>query len=296
MQIKQQEYEVKLDLFEGPLDLLLYLVTKSEVAIVDISVSNIASQYLAYLDMLHDMNIDVAAEYLHMAATLVRLKARELLPPSEQDELSPDEEGIYNRDQLIAQLLEYKKFKEAASALKVFEAEQFGSFTRGVAEKIETAQDEGDEIDLGKLSIFDLLTAFKRILERSSTEVEYQHVVAVDHVRIDDKIEHILGLLNDKEEVPFEELFASDKRKIVLVVTFMAILELVKMQEIYFRQEEKFGPIFVLRRLEKEPDLLAHKQHLEQMSKEESDVSTEPNQESSSPQIEPSENQDTPEN
>jgi segregation and condensation protein A len=107
---QHQEYEVQLELFEGPLDLLLYLVNKSEVSIVDISVSEIVTQYLQYLDMIRDLNIDVASEYLHMAATLIRLKARELLPQQEGEELL-EEDGIYNRDQLIQQLLEYKKFR-----------------------------------------------------------------------------------------------------------------------------------------------------------------------------------------
>jgi segregation and condensation protein A len=243
---KQEEYEVHLDLFEGPLDLLLYLITRSEVDIVNISVSEIASQYIAYLDLIRELNIDVAAEYLHMAATLVRLKARELLPPQENDEIE-GEDGIYNREQLIQQLLEYKKFKEAAGSLKVLEAEQFGSYLRGRGEVLEN-NSSSDEVDLGNLSIFDLLTAFKKILERSDDEPqEFKHVVAFDNVKIDDKIEFILASLTEKEEVRFEELFAGDYRKIVLVVTFMAILELVKMQEISFRQEENFGPIFVLR-------------------------------------------------
>jgi segregation and condensation protein A len=243
---QHQEYEVQLELFEGPLDLLLYLVNKAEVSIVDISVSEIVTQYLQYLDMIRDLNIDVASEYLHMAATLIRLKARELLPQQEGEELL-EEDGIYNREQLIQQLLEYKKFKEAAGTLKVFESEQFGSHVRGKAEVIENSGDS-DDVDLGNLSIFDILSAFKRILERAKDEVpEFKHVVNVDNVKIDDKIEHILLKLSDSEEVPFEDLFLGDYRKIVLVVTFMAILELVKMQQIRFRQEENFGPIFVLR-------------------------------------------------
>ncbi|MDO5575876.1 MAG: segregation/condensation protein A [Fibrobacter sp.] len=240
---KQQEYEVKLELFEGPLDLLLYLVNKSEVDIVDISVSAIVSQYLEYLDLIKDLNIDIASEYLNMASVLIRLKARELLP-LDQNEVIEDEDGIYNREQLIAQLLEYKKFKEAASAFKTFEAEQFGAFTRGYSEVIETVE-KTDEIDLGNISIFDLLTAFKRVLERTDEEKEINHVVEYDNVKIDDKIEYVLTVLAERGEVQFEELFAHDNRKIVMVVTFMAILELVKMQEITFRQESSFGSIFV---------------------------------------------------
>ncbi len=251
MPAKQQEYEVRLDLFEGPLDLLLYLVNKSEVNIVDISVSEIALQYIQYLDLMRNLNIDVASEYLHMAATLIRLKARELLPPSENEELE-QEEGIYNREQLIQQLLEYKKYKEAAASLKVFESEQFGAFPRGKAEVIENVSDE-QTIDLGNISVFDLLSAFKRILERAAnTTEEYKHVISVDVVKLDDRIEYVLVYLSEHNEVPFEELFAGDTRKIMLVMTFVAVLELAKMQEVAFRQETNFGPILVSRRKEKE--------------------------------------------
>jgi segregation and condensation protein A len=245
--VRKQEYEVRLELFEGPLDLLLYLVHKAEVNIVDISVSSIASQYLEYLDLMRDLNIDVASEYLHMAATLIRLKARELLPPQE-GEVIDQEDGIYNREQLIQQLLEYKKFKEAAESLKVYEAEHFGAFGRGCPEVIETTSDE-QELDLGTISIFDLLTAFKRVLERTGDDNEEpKHLVDVDNCRIDDRIEYVMAILTDNEEVRFEDLFKNDKRRIVLVVTFMAILELVKMQEIAFRQENNFGEIFVSRK------------------------------------------------
>jgi segregation and condensation protein A len=247
MPMNNQEYEVKLDLFEGPLDLLLYLVTKSEVNIVDISVAQVTAQYLSYLDLMRDLNINIAADYLHMAATLTYLKARELLPPSEAESLAQAEEGIYNREELVRQLLEYQKFKQAAGALKNFEAEQIGLFKRGVPEKIEVADDGDEGVDLGSLSIFDLLTAFKRVLEQAQKEEAYRHIVQVDNIKIDDRIEHVLSVLTDRGEARFEELFTDDMRKIVLVVTFMAILELVKMHEITFRQEERFGAIVVTR-------------------------------------------------
>ncbi|MCW8965763.1 MAG: segregation/condensation protein A, partial [Candidatus Pacearchaeota archaeon] len=176
----------------------------------------------------------------------IRLKAREMLPQQE-GEAADEEDGIYNRDQLIEQLLEYKKYKEAAGTLRTFESEHFGAFSRGNVEKIEVDRAE-KEVDLGNISIFDLLSAFKRILERSEDEVDGRHVVEVDTVKIDERIENILAILCDAEEVKFEELFGGDTRKIVIVVTFMAILELVKMQKIMFRQEESFGPIFVIRK------------------------------------------------
>ncbi|MGB7569147.1 MAG: segregation/condensation protein A [Chitinivibrionales bacterium] len=244
----KQEYEVKLDLFEGPLDLLLYLVNKAEVDIVQIPVAQIAEQYIEYLDLMRELNIDVAAEYLYMASTLIRLKARELLPPIEGETIE-QEEGIYNKQQLIDQLLEYKKYKEAAFSLRHFEAEQIGCFTRGASDQNDTAPaPDAAACFIGAITVFDLLTAFKRILERTVDEQNY-HIVNADNVKIDDRIEHVLAAIDTGGEVRFEELFADDTRKIVLVVTFMAILELIKMSAIFFRQEEQFGPIFVKRRV-----------------------------------------------
>jgi segregation and condensation protein A len=250
--VTRQEYEVCLDLFEGPLDLLLYLVNKAEVNIVDIRVAEIAAQYLAYLDIMRDLNIDIAGEYLHMAATLVRLKARELLPDSPPEDLEGEEGGIYDREQLIAALLEYRKFKEAAGALKGIEARHFGAYARGKAEDVDSlAADSGVENAVENVSIFDLITAFKSILDRAaSAEEDTDRIVEIDDCKVDDRIERIFTVLSDVErgrEVRFEDLFADDKRRIVLVVTFMAILELVKMRQIRFRQEEAFGGIFVSR-------------------------------------------------
>jgi len=246
MQIKQ-EYEVHLDLFEGPLDLLLYLVEKSEVNIIDIKVSQIASQYLACLDVMRELNIDVAGEYLRMAAVLIRLKARELLPDSLPEEgLETSEGEAYNREQLIEQLIEYKKFKEAAGTLKAFELKQYGTAARGKTEEIENVSEQSDEVVLGNISVFDLLSAFQTILQRTDENIDPSHVVEIDNVRIDDRIEHILSMITDRGgEVHFEELFGTDRRRIVLVVTFMAILELVKMGQIGFRQQYAFGAIFV---------------------------------------------------
>lgn len=238
-------YEVKLDLFEGPLDLLLYLVQKDEVDIAQISVARVVEQYLQYLDLMRELNINVAAEYLHMAATLVRVKAHELLPSSESP-VGEEEEGIFTREQLVRQLLEYKKFKEAARSLRQYEASQAGSFARGIPDEIETDAGSPDE-SIGGIGVFDLLTAFRRVLEQAE-QPDHSHVVQSDTVRLDDRIDHVLTMVTEREEVLFDELFADDRRRIALVVTFMALLELIKMQEIVFRQERNFDRIYVARR------------------------------------------------
>jgi segregation and condensation protein A len=240
-----RDYEVKLDLFEGPLDLLLYLVQKDEVDIAQISVAHVAEQYLAYLDLMRELNINVAADYLHMAATLVRIKAHELLPASEET-LGEDAEGIYSKEQLIQQLLEYKKFKEAARSLRQYESSQAGSFARGQLDEIEIDQGVDGET-IGDVSVFDLLAAFRRVLEQAEAE-DPSHRVEVDSAKLDDRLEHVMRMVTDAGEVRFEDLFADDRRRIVIVVTFMALLELVKMQEIVFRQESTFQTIYVAHR------------------------------------------------
>ncbi len=246
---QKNEYAVKLDLFEGPLDLLLYLVSKSEVDIKDISVADISKQYLEYLDIIRNLNINIASEYLLMAATLVRLKARELLPESELEALE-EEEGIFNRQQLIEKILEYKKFKEAAGSLKIYESEHFGSFSRGKQEEIEAGLNN-DNQSFESVTIFDLISAFKNILERvkeGDDEDDSNSIVRPDTVKLDDRIELILCKIEENNEVRFEDLFMDDPRKIVLIVTFMAILELVKMDKISFRQEKQLGSLYVRKR------------------------------------------------
>ena len=238
------EYKVKLDLFEGPLDLLLYLVNKSEVDIMDISVAEISKQYLEYLDIMRNVSINLASEYLSMAATLVRLKALELLPDAEPEALE-EEEGIYNRQQLIEKLLEYKTYKEAAGSLRKYEGEQYGSFSRGKQEDVEVSPD-GEEASIGAVGMFDLITAFKRVLEMAKeSDEDPVRVVGRENIRLDDRIEYVYGYLEDRNEVLFVDLFKDDFRKIVLVVTFMAILELVKMRKISLRQEKYLGDLFI---------------------------------------------------
>jgi segregation and condensation protein A len=163
----KQEYNVKLDLFEGPLDLLLYLVAKAEVEIADISVAQIAKQYLEYLDVIRELNIEIASEYLSMAATLTRLKAREVLGEEDEEGLEGGEDEIFTRQQLIDKLLEYKKYKEAAGSLRVYESERYGSYARGKSEEVEVGREE-EEVSFGSIGVFDLVSAFKRILDRAS--------------------------------------------------------------------------------------------------------------------------------
>lgn len=238
-----QNYQIKLEIFEGPMDLLLYLVTKNEVDIRDIKVGQVCVQFLEYIQLMKDLNIDIAGDYLVMAATLTRLKARELLPQEEQSELLIDEDDIC-REQLIQQLLEYKKFKEAAQSLKTMEEKQIGTFYKTLPEKVEwTEEFEEQGIDA---TVFDLMEAFKRILQQ--VDRVPTHDIIREDVKLDDRIEHVISYMMDHDRAKFEDLFMGVKSRMMLVVTFMAILELMKMEQIRIRQESQFGQIWIEKR------------------------------------------------
>jgi segregation and condensation protein A len=236
----KQEYHIKLDIFEGPLDLLLYLVEKDEVDIQNIQVGRVCVQFLEYLNLIQELDIELAGEYLVMASTLTRLKARELLP-HDDSELLAQEGEIISREQLIAQLLEYKKFKEAAVSLKKKEDNQIGAFYKTQAEKIEwheTFEESGIEV-----GVFDLLTAFRSILQRLDNQP--QHQIIREEINLDDRIEYVLTFLYDIKKARFDDLFAGVRTRMMIVVTFMSVLELMKMSQILVRQEQQFGEIWV---------------------------------------------------
>jgi chromatin segregation and condensation protein Rec8/ScpA/Scc1 (kleisin family) len=242
-QLIETEYEVKLGVFEGPLDLLLYLVQKNELDPRQIQISAITDQYLAYMDQIKEMNLANAGEFLVMAARLMRLKARELLPADQKDELE-DMEYELDRQMLIQQMLEYQKFKEAARVLRNHESRHFGAYGRG---RPETA-DEKSEAELEEeAGVFDLLSAFRNVvLQKPKLPV---HEVEIDDVTIEDRMQEVEIALTERGRSLFEDLFANDTRTISLVVTFMAILELAKLDRILFRQSRAMGPIWVYRKL-----------------------------------------------
>jgi segregation and condensation protein A len=233
-------YEVNLDLFKGPLDLLLYLVRKAEIDIKDIEVCRITDQYLEHLELMKALDLDVAGEFIVMAAILMRLKARELLPQEEREALEQEEDFI-DREKLIAQLQEHERFKQAAAGLRRREEENFGAFYRAAREPVVYTAD--DYLGRQDVEIYDLMLAFKKIVDEAKKSPSY--FMAADNVTIDDRIERVVSVVTEKKRVPFAELFADDQRKIVIVVTFMAILELSKMGIIAFTQETHLDEITV---------------------------------------------------
>ena len=234
-------YKVKLEIFEGPLDLLLYLIKKEELGIQDISISAVTDQYLQYLELMRMLDLDIAGEFLVMAATLMHIKSKMLLPP-EETEAEVEEEDP--RDELIRKLLEYKKFKEAADKLKGKELEQKEVFSRpNVKQHIE--DDPNDDQLYFEASIFDLLSAFSKVLKEVPKNRLYE--VVKDEVTVSEKIHEIFHLLVKRPVIYFLELFNKARNKIEIIATFLALLELIRMKEVVIRQDKVFGDIKIIR-------------------------------------------------
>lgn len=232
-----QDYKVKLEIFEGPLDLLLYLVKKDEVDIYDISIERIAQQYLQYMDAFKMLDLEVAGEFLVMASNLLYLKSRSLLPVDQQP---PEEEAEEDdpRWDLIRQLVEYKKFKEAAAHLGDREALRNSIFGR-MAE----AAEPPPERPLGEVSIFDLINAFNSVLKRISTKSEDLREIFEENFTVGDKIELIMKMAAGGVALKFTELFAGAASRAEVVVTFLALLELVRLKQLRCTQDGPFGEI-----------------------------------------------------
>lgn len=227
-------YRVKLDIFEGPLDLLLHLVKKNEVDLSDIPVATITDQYIAYLNLLQQLDLDVAGEYLVMAATLLHLKSRLLLPG---DEIIDEEEGEDPRAELARQLLEYQRFKEAAELLNHRDVLDRDIFARAPAsDETDPEQDVVYDVSLG-----DLLDALQEVLKRAAPETVQE--VILEHVSLREQLCLVLDILRERAEVVFTDLFPPGVTRLHIFVTFLSILELVRTRMVRVGQQEHFGPI-----------------------------------------------------
>lgn len=235
-------YKVILDIFEGPLDLLLYLIKKEEVDIHEVSMEKITRQYLGYINTFRMLNIDLAAEFVLMAANLMYIKSRTLLPKSQQ---GPEEEAEDDdpRWDLIRQLIEYKKFKDAAAFLVKREGEIDGLF----AYQPEMVVDEQLPA-LAEVSIFDLIRSFQNVLKRFEETHDFGSIVD-DRFTVADKIELLLHRLQPGQSIQFEQIFQQATTKTEVIVTFLAILELMKMNQFVIRQNHILGEIEVERRM-----------------------------------------------
>ncbi len=229
-----EKYKVQLEVFEGPLDLLLYLIKRDEIDIYDIPIDRITKQYLEYLELMKMLDLEIAGEFVLMAATLMHIKSRLLLPPEEQAPLEDEEEDP--RLDLVRQLLEYKRFKEIAENLGQKEMLQNQIFSR-------VAGSEGVGIEQNSLdvSLFDLISAFSSVLKK--IEGEGLREVYEEVYTVADKMLMIRSLLQQKGKLEFYELFVGRTTLAELVATFLALLEMIRLKELRGFQERQFGPI-----------------------------------------------------
>ncbi|MCX7825392.1 MAG: segregation/condensation protein A [Verrucomicrobiae bacterium] len=241
----ENDYKVRLEIFEGPLDLLLYLIKKSEVDIYDIPIEKITKQYLEYLQVMRMLSLDIAGEFLVMAATLMLIKSRMLLPAEERNEQQAQDEDVGEEPRwaLIRQLVEYKKFKDVASYLGQRAAFQEQVFPRHEASAPELGS---GELKLGDVSLFDLINAFNETLKRVAQREDLREIFEETH-SVTDKIEEILWTLGERGSVKFHELFDHAATRAEIVATFLALLELIRLKQVRARQDTQFGEIMILK-------------------------------------------------
>ena len=236
-----EAYPVRLENFQGPLDLLLHLIKKHELDIYDIPITLITQQYVAYIDMMQEMNLDVAGEFLVMAATLIHIKSRMLLPRPDPTQEDPDEDP---REALVRRLLEHQKFKAAAELLHERETLRSAQWTRPdgpIAEIAGEAPEPEIEVDL-----FSLISAFRSVVERARQRPKMY--LPGEQIPIEDRIEQLLARLSETEACGFEDLFADMQSRAGMIVTFLAILEMIRLKLIRVFQSGAMGGIRIYKR------------------------------------------------
>ena len=234
------DYKVQFEVFEGPLDLLLYLVKKEEVDIYEVNLTKLATSFIEYVELMRQLDLDIAGEFLVMATTLMYIKSRELLPVDQQVIVEGEEEGEDPRWELIRQLVEYKKFKDVAAKLQEREAVQENIFPR-LPGKLDF------EIPAPKLqvSLFDLINAVNVILKRFA--LQDTRDIFEDKWTVSEKIESLINALKEKSRLKFTELFAAATSRTEVVVTFLAMLELIRLKQLVIVQPEPFSEIEISR-------------------------------------------------
>jgi segregation and condensation protein A len=234
-------YTVKLDIFEGPLDLLLYLIRKNEVDIYDIPIALITEQYLEYLDLMTVLNLDIAGDFLVMAATLAKIKSKMLLPPSVDSEEGEEEDDP--RAELMEHLLEYQQYKEVADRLKNRELLEKDIFTRTQIEEHIPELDKNSAVI--EASLFDLVDALKKVIERKDLPGNLMEV-AVEKISVREKIGEILSTVKKNQQIIFQSLFDGLSTKYEIIVAFLALLELIRLRAIKVFQVHPHGEIRII--------------------------------------------------
>ncbi len=237
------DYKVKLDVFEGPLDLLLYLIKKEEVAIYDVTLEKITGQYLEYLDNFHMLDLEIAGEFVLMAANLMYIKSRSLLPVHQQ---APEEDAEEEdpRWELIRQLIEYKKFKDAAGELQQRELAQERLHARFPGKP--DLADAGPLL-ASEISIFDLINALQKALRRLENKREDLREIFEENFTVSAKIEQLLQITDRDCPISFSDLFTAAASRTEIVVTFLALLELIRLKQLLVSQHNIFSDIEIRR-------------------------------------------------
>src|SRR5437588_2749904 len=255
------DYKVKFEVFEGPLDLLLYLIKKEEVDIYDVNLTQLATQFIEYIELMRILDLDIAGEFLVMASTLMYIKSRELLPVDQQVTPEGEEEGEDPRWELIRQLVEYKKFKDAASQLQALELRQADVFARNPSKPEFESDARPARADA---SIFDLVNAVNSVLQRFNQKAD-QRDIFEDKWTVSEKIEALMRQANERGSLKFSELFERVTSRTEVVVTFLALLELIRLKQLTAVQAEPFGEIEIRRpeaQLAAEPAVAAIGSHV----------------------------------
>ncbi len=234
------DYKVQLEVFEGPLDLLLYLIKKEEVDIYDIPIERVTTQYMQYMELMRMLDLNIAGDFLVMAATLMMIKSRMLLPVEERPEAEEEEDDP--RWDLVRQLVEYKKFKDAAQYLQVRALGREDVFAH---EGAGTPLAPDQEVALQDVSIFDLITAFNDALKKVKKE-ELKEIFG-ERFTVAEKIDQLIQRMRDEESITFSGLFADMVSRSEIACTFLALLELIRLKQIVARQKEAYGEILIVR-------------------------------------------------
>jgi segregation and condensation protein A len=237
------EYKVKFEVFEGPLDLLLYLIKKEEVDIYEVNLTSLATQFIEYIETMRLLDLEIAGEFLVMASTLMYIKSRELLPVDQQVQVEGEEDGQDPRWELIRQLVEYKKFKDAAAQLQDLEARQENIFPR-IPGKLEF--DTEAPAPRPEVSIFDLVNAVNSVLKRFNKREDLRDIFE-DKWTVSEKIEYLLRLISERQTIQFSELFEGVTSRSEVVVTFLALLELIRLKQLTAIQSQAFAEIQICR-------------------------------------------------
>lgn len=232
-------YQVTINDFEGPLDLLLHLIKKQDMDIMEISIEEITKQYLEFINKMEEMNLNVASEYLIMAAELIEIKSSILLPKKEVE----DEEEEDPRENLINRLIEYKKYKEITGEFEKLEQDRKKYFTKEM-EDLSVYRDEGSEINLGDIDLNTLMDAFSKFLMRKEEEKPLNTKISKKEYSVKQRSTEIIGVLKKKKKMNFEELFEI-RRKDYIIVTFLSILSLARNGQISIKQDDNFDNIYL---------------------------------------------------